>query len=207
MGREGKDRGDVTIDAHRRWVLSLHDMGLKGHCCWIDQDIYGNRDRWMKDEGGFPDHTPRRPRLSHACVHRKAKPTHQFFQTRQMQCCECERVNLYPECSPSFSSSLPRPHPPYQTAHKVVVFSKTYCPFASRAKQTLQSEGAIFHVVELDQRNDGGEIQAALADMTGRRTVPNVFFDSKSIGGGDDTVALARSGRLREMLSALGALK
>ncbi|KAM3577143.1 hypothetical protein VYU27_001060 [Nannochloropsis oceanica] len=92
-------------------------------------------------------------------------------------------------------------------AHKVVVFSKTYCPFASRAKQTLQSEGAVFHVVELDQRNDGGEIQAALADMTGRRTVPNVFLDSKSIGGGDDTVALARSGRLREMLLALGALK
>jgi len=89
----------------------------------------------------------------------------------------------------------------------VVVFSKTYCPFASRAKQTLQSEGAVFHVVELDQRNDGGEIQAALADMTGRRTVPNVFLDSKSIGGGDDTVALARSGRLREMLLALGALK
>jgi hypothetical protein len=27
--------------------------------------------------------------------------------------------------------------------------------------------------VELDQRADGGAIQAALADMTGRRTVPN----------------------------------
>jgi len=99
------------------------------------------------------------------------------------------------------------PHPPETTAHKVVVFSKTYCPYASKAKQTLQSEGAVFHIVELDQRNDGGEIQAALGDLTGRRTVPNVFFDSKSIGGGDDTVALARSGKLREMLSTLGALK
>ncbi|TFJ83980.1 hypothetical protein NSK_005075 [Nannochloropsis salina CCMP1776] len=92
-------------------------------------------------------------------------------------------------------------------AHKVVVFSKTYCPFASMAKRALQSEGAVFHVVELDQRSDGGEIQAALAEMTGRRTVPNVFLEGKSIGGGDDTVALARAGKLKEMLSALGALK
>jgi glutaredoxin 3 len=104
--------------------------------------------------------------------------------------------------------SLPPPHPhPKTIAHKVVVFSKTYCPYASRAKQTLQSEGAVFHIVELDQRNDGGEIQAALGDLTGRRTVPNVFFQGKSIGGGDDTVALAGSGELRKMLSAVGALK
>jgi glutaredoxin 3 len=75
------------------------------------------------------------------------------------------------------------------------------------AKRALQSEGAVFHVVELDQRSDGGEIQAALAEMTGRRTVPNVFLEGKSIGGGDDTVALARAGKLKEMLSALGALK
>lgn len=34
-------------------------------------------------------------------------------------------------------------------------------------------EGANFHVVELDQRPDGAAIQAALAAMTGRRTVPN----------------------------------
>lgn len=74
------------------------------------------------------------------------------------------------------------------TAHKVVVFSKSYCPYASKAKQTLQSEGAVFHVVELDQRADGSTIQAALADMTGRRTVPNVFIGGKNIGGADDTV-------------------
>ncbi len=98
-------------------------------------------------------------------------------------------------------------HPINNTANKVVVFSKTYCPYASKAKQTLRSEGAVFTTIELDTRQDGGAIQSALVDLTGRSTVPNVFFNGKSIGGGDDTVALARSGKLREMLSKLGALK
>lgn len=39
-------------------------------------------------------------------------------------------------------------------------------------------------VVELDQRSDGGAIQAALENLTGQRTVPNVFIGGKSIGGG-----------------------
>jgi hypothetical protein len=34
-----------------------------------------------------------------------------------------------------------------------------------------------------------------------------VFLNGKTVGGGDDTVALARSGKLRQMLSELGALK
>lgn len=39
-------------------------------------------------------------------------------------------------------------------------------------------------VVELDQRSDGGAIQAALESITGQRTVPNVFIGGKTIGGG-----------------------
>lgn len=41
---------------------------------------------------------------------------------------------------------------------------------------------------------DGAEIQAALAEWTGQRTVPNVFIGGKHIGGcdGEDFIALAR---------------
>lgn len=39
-----------------------------------------------------------------------------------------------------------------------------------------------------DQRQDGHDLQRVLADMTGRRTVPNVFIGGKNIGGADDTV-------------------
>lgn len=59
-----------------------------------------------------------------------------------------------------------------------------------RAKQALKSLGATCEIVELDQRADGHELQRTLAEMTGRRTVPNVFIGGSSIGGSDDTVGL-----------------
>lgn len=40
----------------------------------------------------------------------------------------------------------------------------------------------------------------------GRRTVPNVFLDKETIGGGSDVEALFQSGKLTEMLKAAGVL-
>lgn len=60
-------------------------------------------------------------------------------------------------------------------------------------------------VYELDARGDGDDIQDALRDITGGRSVPRVFVGGKFIGGGDDTAALARSGRLAELVAAAKA--
>ena len=51
-----------------------------------------------------------------------------------------------------------------------------------------------------DQMDNGPEIQSALLDISGQRTVPNVFVKGKHLGGNDDTQAAARSGKLEEML-------
>jgi len=48
---------------------------------------------------------------------------------------------------------------------------------------------------------DGSAIQNTLAEITGQRTVPNVWVKGKFIGGNDDIHALLRSGKLKEMLS------
>jgi glutaredoxin 3 len=49
-------------------------------------------------------------------------------------------------------------------------------------------------------------VQDALLKMTGARSVPRVFVDGKCIGGGDDTDAMARDGRLKTMLTAAGIM-
>ena len=46
---------------------------------------------------------------------------------------------------------------------------------------------------------------SALEQLTGRRTVPNVFIGGASVGGGDETVALRRTGELRPLLDAARA--
>lgn len=84
----------------------------------------------------------------------------------------------------------------------VMVFSKSYCPFCTKAKRALDSvmPKEKYTVMELDKRSDCAAIQDYLLDITGGRSVPRVFVAGKFIGGGDETDALARSGQLKQML-------
>ncbi|XP_048138645.1 glutaredoxin-C6-like [Rhodamnia argentea] len=82
----------------------------------------------------------------------------------------------------------------------VVVFSKSYCGFCNRVKQLFTQLGAAYKAIELDEERDGYEIQSALAEWTGRRTVPNVFISSKHIGGSDKVLMMYRSGTLTPLL-------
>ncbi|EEY64202.1 glutaredoxin [Phytophthora infestans T30-4] len=83
---------------------------------------------------------------------------------------------------------------------KVLVFSKTHCPYCARVKGTLDVLDAKYEVVELDTRDDGADIQSLLLDITGQRTVPNVFINGKHIGGCDDVLTLHTKSELVPML-------
>jgi glutaredoxin 3 len=49
---------------------------------------------------------------------------------------------------------------------------------------------------------DGSAIQDALAEITGQRSVPNVFIKGKHLGGNDKTQAAHKSGELKKLLSS-----
>lgn len=85
-------------------------------------------------------------------------------------------------------------------SNDVVVFSKTYCPYCIATKGLLQDLKINAKVIELDEVANGSQIQAALLDLSGQRTVPNVFIKGNHLGGNDDTQAAARTGKLQEML-------
>lgn len=59
-------------------------------------------------------------------------------------------------------------------------------------------------VVELDEHPLGPLLQDELGRTTGRRTVPNVMISGKSIGGGDDIVALDAQGELVDKVRTMG---
>ena len=86
------------------------------------------------------------------------------------------------------------------SSHKIVIFSKSYCPYCRRAKSVFKELNQVPHVVELDERDDGWRIQDALSQKIGRRTVPQVFIDGKHIGGSDDTVEAYQGGELAKLL-------
>lgn len=89
----------------------------------------------------------------------------------------------------------------------VVVFSKTYCPYCRATKQTLDGLKVEYDLLELDQESDGAALQDALEEISGQRTVPNVYIKQKHIGGNSDVQSLQKSGKLEALLKDAGALK
>ena len=84
---------------------------------------------------------------------------------------------------------------------QVVVFSKTFCPFCRKTKNLFLDKGIDAKVIELDKVDNGDAIQDALLELSGQRTVPNVFIKGNHLGGNDDTQKAAREGKLEEMLA------
>ncbi|GJC87135.1 glutaredoxin [Colletotrichum liriopes] len=91
--------------------------------------------------------------------------------------------------------------------NKVVVFSKSYCPYCRQTKSVLDELNTDYTVLELDQIDDGSAIQDALQEITGQRTVPNSFIAQKHIGGNSDLQGLLKGDKLKNLLKEAGALK
>lgn len=83
-----------------------------------------------------------------------------------------------------------------------MMFSKSTCPFCTKIKNLLTEKRLFFKVLELDQKENGAELQTTLAEFSGQRTVPNVFIHGKHIGGCDDTLRLDQAGTLMSTVAA-----
>ncbi|KAG9468962.1 thioredoxin reductase 3 [Eleutherodactylus coqui] len=82
----------------------------------------------------------------------------------------------------------------------VMVFSKSYCPYCNRVKELFTTLGKDYFALELDQCDDGSSIQEVLHEMTGQKTVPNVFVNKTHVGGCDKTLQAHRDGTLQKLL-------
>ncbi len=86
-------------------------------------------------------------------------------------------------------------------SNQVVIFSKTYCPYCANTKKLFSLMNIQPNVIELDQIEEGNEIQSALERLTNQRTVPNVFVNGQHVGGNDNTVKAKASGELDRLLA------
>jgi len=83
---------------------------------------------------------------------------------------------------------------------QVVVFSKSFCPYCKKTKVLLKDLSVDAKIIELDEIDNGSQIQDALLEITGQRTVPNVFIKGEHMGGNDDMQKAAKSGVLQKKL-------
>ncbi|KAF7703618.1 glutaredoxin 2 isoform X2 [Silurus meridionalis] len=82
----------------------------------------------------------------------------------------------------------------------IVIFSKTTCPYCKMAKNVFNQIGATYRVIELDEHNNGQQIQDVLEQISGARTVPRVFINGQCIGGSSDTRQLHEQGKLLPLI-------
>jgi glutaredoxin 3 len=80
---------------------------------------------------------------------------------------------------------------------EIIIYTTEICPYCVRAKQLLDRKGLDYSEIRVDN-NDA--LRNEMIKLSGRRTVPQIFINGKSIGGCDDLYQLELSGELDKML-------
>ncbi len=80
---------------------------------------------------------------------------------------------------------------------EVTMYATDWCPFCVRAEKLLVSKGADLKKINVDEQPDR---RAEMVEISGRRTVPQIFIGSRHVGGYDDLVSLDRGGELDVLL-------
>lgn len=81
----------------------------------------------------------------------------------------------------------------------VKMYTTAVCPYCIRAKHILKAKGvAQIEEIRVDENPTARE---HMMQITGRRTVPQIFIGDKHIGGCDDLVALDSAGGLTPLLT------
>jgi glutaredoxin 3 len=82
----------------------------------------------------------------------------------------------------------------------VKMYTTAVCPYCIRAKQVLKSKG-VAQIEEVRIDLDPAQ-RDQMMQMTGRRTVPQIFIGRTHVGGCDDLIALDGQGGLMPLLNA-----
>jgi glutaredoxin 3 len=87
--------------------------------------------------------------------------------------------------------------------NSVRMYTTQVCPFCLRAKALLKQRG----VAAIDEiRIDLDPAQRdRMVELTGRRTVPQIFIGDTHVGGCDDLIALDQKGGLAPLLQGAAA--
>ena len=82
----------------------------------------------------------------------------------------------------------------------VKIYTTAVCPYCVQAKRILLSKG-VESIDEIRVDNLPQE-RVKMMEITGRRTVPQIFIGSTHVGGCDDLMALDARGGLLPLLNA-----
>ena len=79
---------------------------------------------------------------------------------------------------------------------RIELYTTPSCPFCVRAKRLLAERHILYTEIDVSEDDD---LREDVMQRTGRRTVPQIFIDGRSIGGFEELAELDAAGELREL--------
>ena len=80
----------------------------------------------------------------------------------------------------------------------VTIYTGPLCTFCDAAKKLLARNSVEYN--EINIATADGAMDEMITKANGKRTVPQIFFDDKHIGGYDDVRALEKENKLQDLL-------
>ncbi len=81
---------------------------------------------------------------------------------------------------------------------KIIIYCGRFCGYCTAAERLFQSKKATYELIKVDE--DPAKFDHMM-EITGRRTIPQIFIDDLHVGGFDDLTALNQSGKLDKLLN------
>ena len=91
------------------------------------------------------------------------------------------------------------------------MFALEWCEFCWSVRKMFAEAGIDYHCISLDavayqKDNLGADLRAALRNITGAPTIPQVFVGGQHIGGATETFDAFNDGNLQDRLDANGVI-
>ena len=80
----------------------------------------------------------------------------------------------------------------------ITIYTGPLCNYCEAAKRLLTRNNAAYNEIDI------GKVEGAMNEMikkaNGKKTIPQIFFDDKHIGGYDEVRALEKENKLQDLL-------
>ena len=83
--------------------------------------------------------------------------------------------------------------------NNIIMYTSQFCPYCSNAENLLKSKG--YDISEKIYVDKDPEELSKMIEMTGKRTVPQIYINDKYIGGFDELRKLDNTGDLDKVLN------
>ncbi len=81
---------------------------------------------------------------------------------------------------------------------KITIYTGPVCNYCDAAKRLLKRNNAPYSEINIAEVD--GALDEMLNKANGKRTIPQIFFDDKHIGGYEEIRALEKDNKLQDLL-------